>query len=80
FSVRMKDYFERNRALRLKLAGEDLLASGWLNIEFELSADEQERNLIRAANRMRAGDFHLSDIASIFAWFQGLQSKQQVRG
>ena len=76
FSVRMKDYFECNRALRLELAGEDLLASGWLNIEFELSADERERNLIRAANRMRAGDFHLSDIASIFAWFQGLQSKQ----
>jgi len=78
FNVRMKDYFDTERALRLVLRGDGIEASTWINIEFALTADESERKLIRAANRMRAGDYHLDDITTIFAWLQGLQTKAQV--
>ncbi|RAS31913.1 phospholipase D family protein [Paraburkholderia bryophila] len=75
FLVRMKDYFETERALRLVLHSEGIDAATWLNLEFALTADESERKLLRAANRMRAGDYHLDDIETIFKWLQGLQAK-----
>ncbi|WP_176081833.1 hypothetical protein [Paraburkholderia tropica] len=78
FRVRMKDYFETERALRLVLRADGIEAATWLNLDFELTADESERALFRAANRMRAGDYHLDDIEAIFKWLQGLQTKFQA--
>ncbi|MCX5538112.1 hypothetical protein M3A49_01135 [Paraburkholderia sp. CNPSo 3076] len=75
FRVRMKDYFETERALRLVLRVDGIEAATWLNLDFALTADESERALLRAANRMRAGDYHLDDIEAIFKWLQGLQTK-----
>lgn len=77
FRVRMKDYFETERALRLVLRADGIKAATWLNLEFALTADETERALLRAANRMRSGDYHLDDVAAIFKWLQGLQTKMQ---
>jgi len=75
FGVRMREYLNSQRAMRLEMTGVDLHASGWLNVEYELSANDHERSLTRASTRVLSGDFHFSDIATIFNWLHGLHSK-----
>lgn len=76
FSIKMKELFNARGALRLQLIGNDLSAVGWINVEFELSADETQRTLAKASTRMLAGEFHPNDLAAIFSWLEGLQPLQ----
>lgn len=52
FDIRMKEYLNSRGAMRLEMKGEGLQASGWLNVEYELSADDRERSLARASTRV----------------------------
>lgn len=77
FDVLVPDDIENTRALRLVLTGDDMTASGWLNVELQLTATDAERKLLRAANRMRAGELNLADMSAIFSWVQTLGSKRR---
>ncbi|AUT67043.1 hypothetical protein [Paraburkholderia hospita] len=79
FDVLVTDDFEYTRALRVVLSGEDTTATGWLNVELQLTATDAERKLLRAANRMRAGEFNIADMGAIFSWMQTLGTKQRER-
>ncbi|WP_429314930.1 hypothetical protein [Paraburkholderia sp. GAS448] len=76
FDVRVTDDLESTRALRVVLTGGEFSASGWLNVELQLTATDAERKLLRAANRMRAGEFNIADMGAIFTWVQTLGMKQ----
>ncbi|MGF6379827.1 hypothetical protein OKW31_002740 [Paraburkholderia atlantica] len=77
FDVLVPDDLENTRALRLVLTGEDVTASGWLNVELQLTANDAERKLLRAANRMRAGEFNLADMGAIISYVQTLGANRR---
>ncbi|MFL9977346.1 phospholipase D-like domain-containing protein [Paraburkholderia graminis] len=80
FDVLVHDDLENTRALRLVLTGEEMTASGWLNVELQLTANDAERKLLRAANRMRAGELNLADMDAIISYVQtlGLKRREQA--
>ncbi|MFS2106130.1 hypothetical protein [Ralstonia sp. Ralssp135] len=72
FNTRMSQYFDASLGLRLELTGPTIEARGWVNVEYELSANEQERTLTRASTRLLAGHFGIEDIHTIVGWIRGL--------
>jgi len=72
FSVQMREYFDAKLGLRLEMTGPTIVARGWVNVEYELSANEQERSLTRASTRLLAGHFGIEDIHTIAGWIRGL--------
>ncbi len=72
FNVRMSQYFDAQLGLRLEMTGPTITARGWVNVEYELSANEQERSLTRASTRLMAGHFGIEDIHTIASWIRGL--------
>ncbi|MDO3523966.1 hypothetical protein [Ralstonia pseudosolanacearum] len=72
FNVRMGQYFDAQLGLRLEMTGPTIAARGWVNVEYELSANEQERSLTRASTRLMAGHFGIEDIHTIAGWIRGL--------
>lgn len=77
FIARMADDVEYEHGLRVTLIGENFRATGWLNVEAQLSASDAERRLLRAARRMREGEFSIEDLNSILAWLQSLRTNQR---
>ncbi|MCS3390366.1 hypothetical protein [Burkholderia thailandensis] len=65
------------RALRIVLARENLRVSGWLNVEVSLAASDAERSLLRAARRMRDGEFSIDDLRAVLEWLQSVRARRQ---
>lgn len=76
FDARVADDSEYEHALRVILIGENLRVTGWLNVEAQLSASDAERRLLRAARRMRDGEFNIEDLNAVLAWLQALRAIQ----
>lgn len=79
FSVNMGQPVKARGALRLIIEGHDLRAEGWINVELDLTGDEDQRSLAKASSRVMANEFRLEDLDTIFGWLLRLQTYIQPR-
>lgn len=79
FKVKVRNPIDAKGALCLKMHGEQLHASGWINVEVELAADETQRLLAKASARLLADDFEASALATLFGWIEGLAHRIRQR-
>lgn len=77
FSVLVPDNVDCRHALRVILTGEKLRVSGWLNVAVSLAASDAERTLLRAARRMRDGEFSIDDFRAVLEWVQSVKARRQ---
>ncbi|WP_455279044.1 hypothetical protein [Cupriavidus necator] len=79
FKVKMRNPIDAKGALRLEMRGAQLHASGWINVEIELAADDTQRLLAKASARLFADDFEASAVAALFGWIEGLAHRMRQR-
>lgn len=77
FSANMGQPANARGALRLIVEGPDLHAEGWINVELDLTGNEDQRNLAKASSRVMANEFRLEDLDTIFGWLSRLQTHIQ---
>ncbi len=74
FAAAMGQPVNARGALRLIVEGLNLHAEGWINVELDLTGDENQRNLAKASSRVMANEFRLEDLDAIFGWLSRLQT------
>lgn len=75
FVVEMCPPAKTRGALRLTLTGQALEATGWINLELDLTADDEQRNLAKASSRVMSDEFRVEDLDTIFSWLGSLHDR-----
>lgn len=79
FSIKLRNQYGAQGGLRLVIIAPTWKATGWINVEVELAADETQRALVNASARLLAGEYQISDLNTLLSWLESLQEKRELQ-
>lgn len=77
FSIKLRHQYGAQGGLRLVIIAPTWKATGWINVEVELSADETQRALVNASARLLAGEYQISDLNTLLSWLESLHGNRE---
>lgn len=77
FKVRMTTVPNTKDALVIQLEDADVCVRGWLNMEYALSGSAADRELLRSASNLLAGEYSEDELKAIFGWMDSLLARSK---
>jgi len=75
FKVRMTSVPNTKDALVIQLDDLEVCVRGWLNMEYALSGSAADRELLRSASNLFAGEYSEDELKAIFGWMDSLLAR-----
>lgn len=77
FNVQLHSDLQATNALQLLLQGDHVTATGWINVEANLTGDEAQKRLARAAARLANGTWNDDDLATLVSHLESITSHDE---